>query len=54
MAIRETSDGGQPIVVSQPENPHAQVYRAIAARVWEKVSAALGDTRRQPPRIVIQ
>jgi ATP-binding protein involved in chromosome partitioning len=54
MAIRETSDGGRPIVVSQPENPHAQVYRAIAARVWEKVSAALGDTKRQPPRIVIQ
>jgi ATP-binding protein involved in chromosome partitioning len=54
MAIRETSDGGQPIVVSQPENPHAQVYRAIAARVWDKVSATLGDTRRQPPRIVIQ
>jgi ATP-binding protein involved in chromosome partitioning len=54
MAIRETSDSGRPIVVSQPESPHAQVYRAIAARVWEKTSATLGDTRRQPPRIVIQ
>jgi len=53
MAIRETSDGGRPIVVSQPDSPHSQVYRAIAAKVWEKVQAALGGTRRAP-RIVIQ
>jgi len=54
MAIRETSDGGHPIVIAQPEGPHAKTYKAIAARVWDKVAAALGDTKRQPPRIVIQ
>ena len=54
MAIRETSDGGRPIVISQPDSPHAKTYQAIAARVWDKVSALLGDSRRQPPRIVIQ
>ncbi|MGE0116637.1 MAG: iron-sulfur cluster carrier protein ApbC [Dongiaceae bacterium] len=54
MAIRETSDGGRPIVVSQPESAHAKTYQAIAARVWDKVAAILGDTRRQAPRIVIQ
>jgi len=54
MAIRETSDGGRPIVIAQPDSPHAKTYQAIAARVWDKVSALLGDTRRQPPRIVIQ
>jgi ATP-binding protein involved in chromosome partitioning len=54
MAIRETSDGGRPIVISQPDSPHARTYQAIAARVWDKVSALLGDTKRQPPRIVIQ
>ncbi len=54
MAIRETSDGGRPIVISQPGSPHAKTYQAIAARVWDKVAALLGDTRRQPPRIVIQ
>jgi ATP-binding protein involved in chromosome partitioning len=52
--IRETSDGGRPIVVSNPDSPHAKVYRAIAARVWEKVQAALGGTARRAPRIVIQ
>jgi ATP-binding protein involved in chromosome partitioning len=54
MAIRETSDGGRPIVVSQPESAHAKTYQAIAARVWDKTTAILGDARRQAPRIVIQ
>jgi ATP-binding protein involved in chromosome partitioning len=34
VAIRTTSDDGQPIVASQPNSPHAVVYRSIAARVW--------------------
>jgi len=54
MAIRETSDDGRPIVVAQPDSPHAKTYQTIAARVWDKVAALLGDSRRQPPRIVIQ
>jgi len=54
MVIRETSDGGRPIVVAEPAGPHAKTYQAIAARVWDKVTAVLGDSRRQAPRIVIQ
>jgi ATP-binding protein involved in chromosome partitioning len=51
--IRETSDGGTPITVAEPDNPHALVFRRIAARIWEKVSGS--DTaRRPPPRIVIE
>ena len=52
--IRETSDGGRPIVVSNPDSPHAEAYVAIARRVWEKVSAALGSEAAQAPRIVMQ
>jgi ATP-binding protein involved in chromosome partitioning len=52
--IRETSDGGRPIVVSKPDSPHSRVYVAIAQRVWEKVSAALGSEAAQGPRIVMQ
>jgi len=52
--IRETSDSGRPIVVSRPDSEHARTYRAIAARVWEKVSALLGDSGRPAPRILIQ
>jgi ATP-binding protein involved in chromosome partitioning len=54
MAIRETSDDGRPIVITQPDSTHAKTYQAIAARVWDKVAGMLGDTKRQPPRIVIQ
>jgi ATP-binding protein involved in chromosome partitioning len=51
IAIRETSDGGQPIVVSQPDSPHAAAYREIARKVWAKLA---GARQRQGPRIVVQ
>ncbi len=51
--IRETSDGGRPIVVSAPDSEQARIFKAIAARVWEKTQASLADKRRQAPRIVV-
>jgi ATP-binding protein involved in chromosome partitioning len=51
MAIRETSDGGHPIAVSDPASPHAKTYRAIAEQVWKKVAA---EPRKAPPRIVVE
>jgi ATP-binding protein involved in chromosome partitioning len=51
IVIRETSDGGRPITVSEPSNEHAKAYRAIADRVWDKLS---GTATRQAPRIVVQ
>jgi ATP-binding protein involved in chromosome partitioning len=53
LKIRETSDGGTPITVADPDNPHALVFRQMAARIWEKVAGA-GAERRVPPRIVIE
>jgi ATP-binding protein involved in chromosome partitioning len=52
IAIRETSDAGTPIVVSQPDGPHAAAYRAIAAKVWDKVQALQGT--RKGPTIVME
>ncbi len=52
--IRETSDSGAPIVVSNPDSPQAAAYRAIAERVAEKIDAAVGDEAHAGPRIVIQ
>jgi ATP-binding protein involved in chromosome partitioning len=52
IAIRETSDSGQPIIVSQPSSPHAKSYRAIAKRLLEKLAPA--GARRAPPKIVVQ
>jgi ATP-binding protein involved in chromosome partitioning len=53
LAIRETSDEGRPITVSQPDSPYAQTFRDIAARVWQKVSGET-EARRAPPRIVVE
>jgi ATP-binding protein involved in chromosome partitioning len=52
--IRETSDGGTPIVVSKPDSEHAKAYRNIADRVWQKIEQEIGAGARQPPKIVIQ
>jgi ATP-binding protein involved in chromosome partitioning len=52
MIIRETSDGGHPVVVSHPQAAHSHVYREIAAQIWTTVN----DKARQrvAPRIVIE
>jgi ATP-binding protein involved in chromosome partitioning len=52
IAIRETSDGGRPIVVSAPDGEHAKAYRAIADKVWAKLSGA--GAGRAAPRIVVE
>ncbi|MGB0747339.1 MAG: Mrp/NBP35 family ATP-binding protein [Magnetospiraceae bacterium] len=54
MAIRETSDAGNPIVVSDPESAHAQAYKACADKIWAKVSAIIGGAAPKGPRIVVQ
>ncbi len=48
--IRTTSDGGRPIVMSQPDNDHAKVFRGIAERLWAKLDVA----ERRAPEIVIE
>ena len=50
IAIRETSDDGRPIVVSQPDSEHAEIFRRMAARL----ARTLGSAQRQAPRIVVE
>ena len=54
MEIRETSDGGNPIVASNPDSEHAKAYRAIADTVWGKIEASLSKEGGGAPKIVIQ
>ncbi len=49
IVIRETSDEGHPIVLSQPDSEHAKTYRAMATRLWEKLEGG----QRAAPKIVI-
>jgi len=37
LKIRETSDGGTPIVAADPASPHAKAYLEIAQKIWAKI-----------------
>ena len=52
IAIRETSDEGYPIVISQPDHPQSKIYGAIADRVWAKVTGEVPQNR-PAPKIVV-
>jgi ATP-binding protein involved in chromosome partitioning len=41
MSIRATSDSGNPVVDSEPDGPHAAIYRAIGARVRDQLQGAI-------------
>ena len=51
LPIRETSDAGRPIVVADPQGPHAQAYMDIARRL---VATLQGSRSRPAPRIVTE
>ena len=52
MEIRARSDAGTPVVVSEPDGPHAALYREIATRVWEEVARNRQDGAQAAPAIV--
>ena len=54
IAIRETSDGGRPITVSDPESEYGKCFREIADRVWQRLAATRDMSARAAPKIVIQ
>jgi ATP-binding protein involved in chromosome partitioning len=41
MSIRETSDSGNPVVHSEPDGPHAAIYRAIGSKVRELLQGVI-------------
>ena len=51
--IRETSDGGHPIIDKNPDSPHAEAYRQIAQHVWAKATAILEHKATATPKIVM-
>jgi ATP-binding protein involved in chromosome partitioning len=51
MAIREKSDAGLPVVATEPDGPHAKLYRVIAEKVRDQIK---GAANRAAPRIVIE
>jgi ATP-binding protein involved in chromosome partitioning len=41
MAIRASSDAGNPVVESEPDGPHAAIYRAIGAKVRDQLKGVI-------------
>jgi ATP-binding protein involved in chromosome partitioning len=41
IAIRTTSDAGNPVVVSEPDGPHAAIYRAIGQKVRDQLQGVI-------------
>jgi len=52
MAIREKSDAGKPVTAVEPDGPHAQIFRDIAAKVRDQLVAP--ESVRTAPKIVIE
>ncbi|MFQ5625337.1 MAG: iron-sulfur cluster carrier protein ApbC [Methyloligellaceae bacterium] len=52
MDIREKSDSGQPVVISDPDSPQAGIYLEIAEKAWNGVEQQ--QTTRATPQIVIE
>ncbi|SJZ82889.1 iron-sulfur cluster carrier protein ApbC [Consotaella salsifontis] len=53
MAIREKSDAGQPVVATEPDGPHAAIYREIAAKTLAELDR-VEVGRDSGPRIVFE
>jgi ATP-binding protein involved in chromosome partitioning len=51
MTIREKSDAGLPVVATEPDGPHAAIYRGIAAKVRDQLKGGSGQIA---PKIVIE
>ena len=54
MAIRESSDAGEPVTASDPDGPHARAYREIAAKVRAGLDRAAADAKAAVPSIVFE
>ena len=53
MTIREKSDAGLPVVATEPDGPHAKIYREIAAKVRDQLTGG-PSAGRSAPKIVIE
>jgi ATP-binding protein involved in chromosome partitioning len=53
MTIREKSDAGLPVVATEPDGPHAKIYREIASRVLAQIKGGPASGR-AAPKIVIE
>jgi ATP-binding protein involved in chromosome partitioning len=54
MTIRQTSDAGEPIVATQPENTHSKAYSSIAQKIWDSLEVQNAEGLTTIPAIIIE
>ena len=54
LAIRENTDAGRPLVVSEPDGPQAECYLKVARAVIGKLSGPGAETPKPFPKIVFE
>ncbi len=54
MDIRKTSDNGTPLVASEPDGPHAEIYREIAKKTWAELEKVNASEQASGPKITIE
>ncbi len=54
MEIRARSDSGTPVVIADPEGPHATLYKDIAGKIWTRIGEERALAGANAPRIVME
>ena len=52
LELRQRSDSGEPIVVSQPNSPHTATYISIAKQIWASLES--GKNQKPAPKIIFE
>ena len=54
LSIRESSDNGDPIVVSKPDSEHAKIFMGLAEEIWKLTQESNAAREAEAPNIIIQ
>lgn len=54
MTIREQSDAGKPVVVSDPDGVHAKLYKRMAETVWQRINGGRVAEANPAPKIIFE
>lgn len=54
ITIREKSDAGNPVVVSEPDSVHAKLYKRMAETIWQRLDGSSGKDARPAPKIIFE
>ncbi|MEH6725510.1 MAG: iron-sulfur cluster carrier protein ApbC [Hyphomicrobiales bacterium] len=54
ITIREKSDAGEPVVVSEPDGVHAKLYKRMAETIWQRLDGSKAKDAKPAPKIIFE